>query len=93
MASGRDVDSLVRLIKDLRQNSLDDVDPNNVVIQKFQSVTDTFTLSDVVFLTKKKNPMVWGGTGYAANFVWGEPPVPHTDVFYNVSLGAKMCVC
>jgi hypothetical protein len=43
MASGRDIDSFARLIKDLIQNSQDDVDPNNVVIQKFQSVTDTFT--------------------------------------------------
>lgn len=92
MASGLDMDTFVRLIKDLRQNQVDDTDPNNVVIQKFQAVTDRIKLSEIVLLTKKKNPMVWGGSGFNANFVWGEPPGPHSDVYYPLSLGAKMCI-
>lgn len=83
------MDTFVRLIKDLTINSQDDTDPNNVLIQKFQAVTCTLQLSEVVLLTKKINPMVWGGTGYTANFVWGKP---NNGKFYKPSMGALQCV-
>lgn len=61
------VSSVVNLIKSLSQNSQDDTDPNNVVLQKFQSPTELNQLGESVKLTKWAGPYKWA-SGTQAGF-------------------------
>ncbi len=93
MANTRATDTFVQLIKDLTLNSQDDTDPNNVLIQQFQAVTDLLQLSELVLLTKKINPLAWGGSSYTANFIWGRLANDnYSNTFYKPSSGALKCV-
>jgi hypothetical protein len=67
-----DNDTLIRLIQDLRNNSQDDTDPSNVVIQIFQTPFEQIAFGESVTLTKMSGQPVWGGQGVSPNFNWNQ---------------------
>lgn len=83
-----DNDTLIKLIEDLRTNSQDDTDPNNVVIQTFQTPYEQISFDESVTLTKWTGRPVWGGQGIPANFNWnqGGSYLPSMEVFTCLAL-------
>lgn len=71
------MDTFVQLIKNLRQNSIDDTDPNNTILQEYTSPYDTLKLDDSIrFFTSQTR--VWSdGRTYTAydsnNQPWQAP--------------------
>ena len=72
------IDTFVQLIKDLRTNSIndDDTDPNNILLQTYQSPYDNVYFSESVRYFKLTNGVVrvWGdGTTYTLYDSNGDP--------------------
>lgn len=60
------IDAFVQLIKNLSTNSIDDVDPNNTVLQEYTTPFDTMSFDDSVRVMKS-GIFVWGdGSTYSA---------------------------
>lgn len=65
-------DTLIQLIKDLSNNSQDDTDPNNVVVQQFQSPYEEFKYGEDIFITKWQLSYSWAGEDINSNFCWNQ---------------------
>lgn len=65
-------DTLIQLIKDLSNNSQDDTDPNNIVVQQFQSPYEEFQYGENLSITKWGLIYSWAGQGITSNFCWNQ---------------------
>lgn len=65
-------DVLIRLIQDLRQNSQDDTDPSNVVLQQFHSPYEENTVTEATTIKKWNWCPTWFGIAVAPSFNWNQ---------------------
>ena len=90
-----DVSAMVKLIQNLSTNSQDDTDPNNVVLNKYQSPTELNQLNDAVKVTKWVAPWKWAAgsqagfarTTIATNSADGSLVIPNTPRFVPTPFG------